>query len=638
MSKLQKVDKSDPSRALLTEVLPHETPLWFSNSVLHDRLKSPNSPFRKILHTIKAPLKPLDFRIRKTTSGARRLSLIHPKAQLEACDFYKKYADVIIYYCTRSPCSLRYPSKIASAFRDKFGSADETAEEGADSSYASSYFSYKRHSFLYKFFDSYDFQNLEKSYKRMSQVDIENCFHSIYTHSISWAVKNRRIAKQDLRANGGFDRSFDYLMQKSNYRETNGIPIGPEMSRIFAEIILQEIDIRVIRRLDKKGFAHRHHYDFRRYVDDFFIFTKNDDIYERFIEVLEDELRFFKLGLNSAKTLQIKRPFITDITIFKVDVSAILDNIFSNRITEQNTPRILRYPSSLANRNIGKIKASVKEHGVTYQSVSNYLLSTICRKVESYVGCLRRNHAAGHSTAGAYLWVLADLDLLFFLQAMDPRVVATEKVAKTMRLIFLECGGVFDDGMEAIQKKCFDSARKAIEIYDDGNDILFSVEILNLLLVMDFLKDYRILSGKFIEKHFLSRFNSFDYNDVNSYEDKGGYYFLWVTLMLYIRDRCEYAEIKSKLVEIGYLLVLNCPEGFSNTETFLFFFDYISCPRIPMLKRARLIKAFNSKHNLTYDIRTLFNQFNGKGAVLDWNDSRWLERNLLKREYRFAYE
>jgi len=31
-------------------------------------------------------------------------------------------------------------------------------------------------------------------------------------------------------------------MQSANYGETNGIIIGPEFSRIFAELILQQID------------------------------------------------------------------------------------------------------------------------------------------------------------------------------------------------------------------------------------------------------------------------------------------------------------------------------------------------------------------------------------------------------------
>lgn len=42
-----------------------------------------------------------------------------------------------------------------------------------------------------------------------------------------------------------FGSKFDSLMQRMNYNETNGILIGPEVSRIFSEIILQAVDAEV---------------------------------------------------------------------------------------------------------------------------------------------------------------------------------------------------------------------------------------------------------------------------------------------------------------------------------------------------------------------------------------------------------
>ena len=42
-------------------------------------------------------------------------------------------------------------------------------------------------------------------------------------------------------------------MQRSNYNETNGIIIGWEISRIFSEVILQEIDRKVISLLEEKN-------------------------------------------------------------------------------------------------------------------------------------------------------------------------------------------------------------------------------------------------------------------------------------------------------------------------------------------------------------------------------------------------
>lgn len=35
---------------------------------------------------------------------------------------------------------------------------------------------------------------------------------------------------------------WDKMMQEMNYNETNGIVIGPECSRIFAEVIMQYVD------------------------------------------------------------------------------------------------------------------------------------------------------------------------------------------------------------------------------------------------------------------------------------------------------------------------------------------------------------------------------------------------------------
>ena len=73
-------------------------------------------------------------------------------------------------------------------------------------------------------------------------MDVSKCFDSIYTHSLSWACKDKKFVKKNLDISSSFADVFDELMQRSNYKETNGILIGPEVSRVFAEIIFQEID------------------------------------------------------------------------------------------------------------------------------------------------------------------------------------------------------------------------------------------------------------------------------------------------------------------------------------------------------------------------------------------------------------
>ena len=81
-------------------------------------------------------------------------------------------------------------------------------------------------------------------------VDIANCYNSIYTHSITWAICGKENAKNYMRTQLPVSMKNDYELgdsidaftrfQKNN--ETNGIVVGPYTSRIFSEIILSAID------------------------------------------------------------------------------------------------------------------------------------------------------------------------------------------------------------------------------------------------------------------------------------------------------------------------------------------------------------------------------------------------------------
>ena len=122
---------------------------------------------------------------------------------------------------------------------------------------------------------SNDFIDLERKYNTLYTLDVSKCFDSIYTHSISWATKTKTFTKGMLANKSlNFGDAFDKLMQRCNFNETHGVIIGPEISRIFAEIIFQKIDLNVqfkLRNIDApliKGVD----YDIRRYVDDVFIY------------------------------------------------------------------------------------------------------------------------------------------------------------------------------------------------------------------------------------------------------------------------------------------------------------------------------------------------------------------------------
>ncbi|MDC5090872.1 hypothetical protein OHW39_18335, partial [Acinetobacter baumannii] len=131
MSKKNFIKRNDYDRVLITETLPYETPIIFSNNGLYDRIKNINkfSTFEQEIikelvlcqgsHIKSKPTKPYLYKIRKNALEYRRLALLHPASQWKVREFYNEYDKLILYYCSESPASIRAPKKIASSFYSK---------------------------------------------------------------------------------------------------------------------------------------------------------------------------------------------------------------------------------------------------------------------------------------------------------------------------------------------------------------------------------------------------------------------------------------------------------------------------------------------------------------------------------------
>ncbi|PPS23174.1 hypothetical protein DJ52_00585 [Brachyspira murdochii] len=144
-------------------------------------------------------------------------------------------------------------------------------------------------------YDSYN-------YKYILRVDISKFYHSIYTHSITWAL----IGDIDKAFNNRthFGNKLDSLLEDANHCQTNGIPIGPIISDIIAEIILAGVDISVSNNKKVKQM------DFVaiRFKDDYrFLFNTKEEA-EYVLEVLEEELHKYNLWINKEKTNIEKMP------------------------------------------------------------------------------------------------------------------------------------------------------------------------------------------------------------------------------------------------------------------------------------------------------------------------------------------
>ena len=259
----------DYYRVLLSDLQPYHMPLIFSNKGFYEAVKS-NNRFNEVNKSldsedlrkfeVRHATVPFFYYISKNSNSLRELSLIHPYQQLNFVDFYKNYYSLILYYCSKSKFSLRYPSKKNSTVytlrRGKVyeklikqfkSDHPDLASEDKEFKYASTFFAYKKYDFNYKFYESNEFIKLERRYSNLKMIDVSRCFDSLYTHSISWAIRSKDYIKVNKGgSNQSFDEDFDKLMQNANHQETNGILIGSEVARIFAEIILQDIDQKVL--------------------------------------------------------------------------------------------------------------------------------------------------------------------------------------------------------------------------------------------------------------------------------------------------------------------------------------------------------------------------------------------------------
>lgn len=124
------------------------------------------------------------------------------------------------------------------------------------------------------------------------QADISNCFQSIYSHAIPWALVGIPEAKKN-RGHKEWFNQIDKFQRKAKRNETQGIPIGPATSSIVVESILNRVD----KCLADLGFEHY------RYVDDYTCYCKTSEEAERFVRELAEQLALYKLSLNLKKTV-----------------------------------------------------------------------------------------------------------------------------------------------------------------------------------------------------------------------------------------------------------------------------------------------------------------------------------------------
>lgn len=155
---------------------------------------------------------------------------------------------------------------------------------------------------IIKWWRNVEQQSIELALKfdYLYDTDIADCYGSIYTHAIAWAVETKDIAKEKRRDKSLLGNKIDYILMLMQEGQTNGISQGSELMDFIAEILLGYIDNKITLELAGLGVTD---YQILRYRDDYRIFVNNPLDGSVILKVLSEKLLEVGMRLNSEKTI-----------------------------------------------------------------------------------------------------------------------------------------------------------------------------------------------------------------------------------------------------------------------------------------------------------------------------------------------
>lgn len=250
--------------------LPENLPPAFSSGRIADYFQAlaPNG----FLSRGQNPVRSAIYNASKRGMTRRVFSAVHPIAAHDTARFIDARWPLIVEFFARNRHSFSVPEIVA----------------GVDRALA-----IKSHAEL----EEEKLRRLAR-YRFVACTDVARYFHSIYTHALPWAFHGKAAAKDDWNPNSAriFFNRADQLVRFGQDNQTIGLPVGPDSSRVFAEIVGTAIDLRFQERADGLEC------NSIRHVDDVWIGANTHADAERALWWYREAIREFELDINENKT------------------------------------------------------------------------------------------------------------------------------------------------------------------------------------------------------------------------------------------------------------------------------------------------------------------------------------------------
>ena len=380
--------------------------------------------------------KPLKYSILKGTDSMREMSVIQPLSALNLFLFMECYQKDILNFFNCTHCfSIRYHRKntdlyyktktkqVTHYFQRQSSQLGKSVIQQTGSCFKISPFES-----INAFTGSRIWRMCNFKYKYYAKIDYKSCFDSIYTHAFSWIIERNVIDAKDAK-NSHLFMTIDRVLQNINGRSSNGILVGPEFSRMIAEVLLQQVDYEILRELSNEGILQGADYSAFRYVDDIFIFANEQKSLDMIIEKFRLIGERYLLRLNELKLTKGETPCLPKEWIEKTrNLSDIIANFFyqGKKTDYDRLPDEERFLVKRDFVSVDRIKDEIATLMKTYlhdkRTIVSFLLSTllnnISKKKNGYI--LFGNQGLGRA--------LLLLDMALFIYAFYPSFDQTRKL------------------------------------------------------------------------------------------------------------------------------------------------------------------------------------------------------------------
>lgn len=520
---------------ILTDLLPVELSELFSFKQFYDFLNKKES--RKILDKIVEEAKknksinieklfekgwdtqPLKYSILKGSDSLRRMSIVQPLSAINLYLFIETYQKDLLNYFEKEHCfSLRYHKKsndlyykgrskgVLNYFQNQSKQSGKMAIQQMGT-----FFKTVPFESINSFTGSLKWRMSNFNYSYYAQIDYKSCFDSIYTHAYKWIIE-RNVIDSKVANHSSLFITIDRILQNINAKSSNGLIVGPEFSRMIAEVLLQHIDKEVKISLAKEKILQGRDFVAYRYVDDIFIFGKSLEIVNKVIDTFSNYGQRYLIQLNELKVTKGETPCLPKEWLAKTrNVSDVLNDWFYTKQEylkqPDNEKHIVKKDFVFIDRIKDDITVLIKIHELDRRTIVSYLISTIFNNVS--------RKKDGYTLFGSNNFdrPLMLLDMVLFIYAFCPSYEQTRKLISIIVYMNNELDFKKDD---AARIKLSSLLNRYGFVFINGN-------IYDLVDWFVFLLDYRIALDIKIEKVLIQKANQL--NDP----------VIWANLLLYSR-------------------------------------------------------------------------------------------------------